>query len=66
MSVPQSFQKLLARIAPTAGEEARARRHAETIRIRLATSFALKKFLIAEAFLVERSYTTLATLTSLR
>jgi tRNA nucleotidyltransferase (CCA-adding enzyme) len=47
MSVPQSFQKLLARIAPTVGEEARARSHAETIRIRLATSFALKKFLIA-------------------
>jgi tRNA nucleotidyltransferase (CCA-adding enzyme) len=47
MSVPQSFQKLLVRIAPTLGEEARARSHAETIRARLAASFSLKKFMIA-------------------
>jgi len=47
MSVPQSFQKLLVRIAPTSGEEARTRSHAETIRARLATSFALKKFMVA-------------------
>lgn len=50
MSVPTSFQKLLARIEPTSVEAAKAQAHASTIRTRLATSFNLKKFLVAGSF----------------
>lgn len=50
MSVSTSFQKLLTRIEPTSAETIRARGHADTIKKRLAASFALKKFLIGGSF----------------
>lgn len=50
MSVSTSFQKLLTRIVPTSAETVRARAHANTIKKRLAASFALKKFLVGGSF----------------
>lgn len=50
MSVPASFQKLLARIEPTVAETLRAQGHADIIKTRLATSFNLKKLLVSGSF----------------
>jgi len=50
MTVPQSFQKLLARVASTPVEETRARNRADAIKARLAQSFLLKKLFVAGSF----------------
>ncbi len=50
MSVAASFQILLGRIQPTDAEVASARQHAAAIRSRLATSFNLKKFIVAGSY----------------